>query len=339
MRHGARCVALFALALCGPYAAAQVKDDGVVEHVVSIAGAEQLLPTVQGGILTFPQPGTYRAYIEPRALHVQIGLHHDSSDVLLFDQDRVRKTTVHITSGDVTDVPVVSRWLTGVLLPAEWGLVSVCKEGPVETESAAIATWTMALEHDDGMAFANGEYRIRVTIPRAESFVFKPRGGPWKGRSPQPSSGAWELRLSVRPPTSRADWISMYRWKARDGFSRYAWLEVLDTYSEWLKFDPTDSEAALGRAGILMMLRRFREAIPLYQKAIPVVESTMTSHRQMLARAYVGVGDEAGAVRVLRLGGVSEAKLAAALQDSRDFASRRNGWAARKPLVLGGCDA
>ena len=65
----------------------------------------------------------------------------------------------------------------------------------------------------------------------------------------------------------------------------------------------------------------------------------MTWDRSSLARAYVGAGDEAGAIRVFRLSGMVEGRIAAELQDFCAGESLEIRGLNAGPLVAGTCDA
>ena len=61
---------------------AQSTDDGLVSAYVSIHGAEAV-PRIAdiGGAVIAITGSEYRAYTESQALHVRVGLHHESSGV------------------------------------------------------------------------------------------------------------------------------------------------------------------------------------------------------------------------------------------------------------------
>ena len=197
-----------------------------------------------------------------------------------------------------------------------------------------IPTWTVSVERLDGSPFVEGEYGIAVDMADLRTVLRKPDDTRWSGRQ---INATWRLQLTVRQVASRADRIAQYRWMATDAqFSRYAWDDAVDAYARVLALDPDDTRSRSFQAGLLLMLGRYREATAAYERLGPAF-SQSTLGRSAMARAYVGAGDEAGATRVLRLDGVVESRIPAALQELRRLVKIRNRWAERRPLVPGTC--
>jgi hypothetical protein len=317
---------LVASVFCDHRIVAQAPDDGLASPHVHIDGVEKLVPGSQ-------RDQTYRAYEETRVLNIRVGVSHESSSVLLVDQDAIREgTRVRVTGEDGSDIPVSMRWFDGVLQYGDWGLVSKCVQGLVEIEPNFAPTWTVTVERRDGSPFVEGDYRISVDMPDLRTVLRKRDDTRWNGRQ---VNETWHLQLTIRQAGMRADRIAQYRWMANDAqFSRYAWDEAIEAYAHVLALDPDDISARTFQAGLLLMLGRFREAAANYEK----LGFQDTHWRSLLARAYAGAGDEGNAIRVLRLNGMLENMIPAALQELRRQVKTRNPWAERRPLVPGMCD-
>jgi hypothetical protein len=75
-------------------------------------------------------------------------------------------------------------------------------------------------------------------------------------------------------------------------------------------------------AEALVMLRRYREAIPLFEQLLPALHAeSLTS--AWLAQAYLGVGDERNARRVLQMSRLSGNRLDTKVAELRGIVSRR----------------
>jgi tetratricopeptide (TPR) repeat protein len=90
-----------------------------------------------------------------------------------------------------------------------------------------------------------------------------------------------------------------------------------------LDLDPANAALKLRQASILLILGRFRESIARYEEALPVVAQRLDPERFNLASAYVSLGDEAGATRVLRLSGVPEAEIRLQMDKLREIVKKR----------------
>ena len=237
----------------------------------------------------------YRAYAETQVLNIRVGLHHESSSVLLVDQEGIRGgTVVRVTGEDGSDIPVSMRWLDGVLLGGDWGLVSRCVQGPVKLEPNFIPTWTVAVERLDGFPFVDGDYGIAVDMPDLRSVLRNQDGTRWSGRQ---MNATWRLQLTVRQVASRADRIAStggspptHTFRGTHGMKLWTPTPVCSR-----SIPMTLAPGPLGR--MFLMLGRYREAIAGYEKLVPIFSQGMTWDRSSLARAYVGAGDEAGAIR------------------------------------------
>ena len=87
-------------------------------------------------------------------------------------------------------------------------------------------------------------------------------------------------------------------------------------YSRALAADPTDGTAIVGLGTAFLILGRYAEAIPLFEQVLPrgPSESLVFSR---LAQAYLGVGDEQNALRVLRMSGLPEDRIASEVAQLR----------------------
>jgi tetratricopeptide (TPR) repeat protein len=117
--------------------------------------------------------------------------------------------------------------------------------------------------------------------------------------------------------------MAMHEIAARYAISQQSYDTALAEYQEMLDLDPANAALKLRQASILLILGRFRESIARYEEALPVVAQRLDPERFNLASAYVSLGDEAGATRVLRLSGVPEAEIRLQMDKLREIVKKR----------------
>lgn len=110
---------------------------------------------------------------------------------------------------------------------------------------------------------------------------------------------------------------------AEDALSRGDLSEASVAYRNALTADPTDNEARARFADTLSILNRFDEAIPLYEQLVGTTQSRSDLLLSSLAQAYLGVGDEHNARRVLGMSGMSDDRIAAEVGRLREVNRRR----------------
>jgi tetratricopeptide (TPR) repeat protein len=105
---------------------------------------------------------------------------------------------------------------------------------------------------------------------------------------------------------------------------RDAHAEAAEAYARALAADQTDNEAKSRLASMLVMVGRYSEAIPLYEQMIRnFVPGRGASTVRMVARAYLGIGDEQKAVQVLRQDGLPIDQIGDTVSELRRLNSQR----------------
>ena len=76
-----------------------------------------------------------------------------------------------------------------------------------------------------------------------------------------------------------------------------------------LATDPTAGENSLALGDSYAQAERYQEAIPFFERALELLPNDKKAVQERLALAYVGAGDEAAAVRVLRAARLSASRI------------------------------
>ena len=76
-----------------------------------------------------------------------------------------------------------------------------------------------------------------------------------------------------------------------------------------LATDPAAVENSVALGDVYAQAERYHEAIPFFERALELSSQDKKAIHERLALAYVGAGDEAAAVRVLRAARLSESRI------------------------------
>ena len=115
----------------------------------------------------------------------------------------------------------------------------------------------------------------------------------------------------------------MHRVAASEATQQGAFGAALAAYQRALEADPTDVEAKAGLATTHIQLDQYKQAIVLYEQVPPQISTAHSGIPRLLALAYVGVGDETNAARVLQNAGTPQQRIAAEITALRAEIQRR----------------
>jgi tetratricopeptide (TPR) repeat protein len=217
------------------------------------------------------------------------------------------------------ETPVTVEWLPEVQLRGD--ITPHVQIGPVYLEPHTGAGWRVVVRRQDGERFLAGEYVITFWMHQLLSAVRTTDDRAWTGRV---FDGPGKVALVVNPATTPGDRAKMHNMRAREATMRRAFLEALDAYSLASAADPANIEAREGAGYVYMSLRRYREAIAQFETVVPAFSNGLSPARLTLARAYMAINDEAGAVRVLRGSGLPEERINLELSQLRQEDLGRN---------------
>jgi hypothetical protein len=260
-----------------------------------------------------PRLDLYRVFVETEALPIRVALFNESERPIRIDQEKVQKGLVISVSGADGEIPITLHWSNELRLPNSPKPVPTPPGDQVALAEGRGMEWTVAIAKVSGTAFRAGEYQLSYRSPGVREGIVNGDGSPWKGIV---GNGDFTLTLKLLPPTTPAESARMHGLVAAEALEQRDLTAALDAYSRATAADPTNGGALAGKAGVLMQLKRYREAIPLYEAVLAGRFGERPLSR-FLAQAYVGVGDEGNAIRVLRISGLSEAAVNSEMQNLR----------------------
>jgi tetratricopeptide (TPR) repeat protein len=164
------------------------------------------------------------------------------------------------------------------------------------------------IKRADGLPFIPGEYRITIDLSPILALV---KSGDRLLRSGLPAQQA--ARVRIQEVVTREQQIEFHNREGsrhrRDGDTTAA----IRHFQESLRVEP-DQFQALSALGVLYVhLKRYRDAIPLLERALPwylKLRERRGGVPELLAAAYLAIGRDADAVRVLRSVGYTDAAIA-----------------------------
>jgi len=278
--------------------AGQAVDDGVLSLHLTVENGDQIAGTF---------PPQYRLYVEPESLRLSLALGNESGEPIVVEQRRIQELLrLRLDTGgaNANRVAVTVQWPPEIRLPGEW-TTKPTSWAPLTIEPHTGVSWIIVLNRGDAGVFDSGTYAVTYEVPNLQSIVRKATGSSWIGRTPsRPAS----VPLVIALPQTPREISAVHKLAARDALLRRDLGEMAAAYSRALAADPTDTMAVSGLANSLLILKRYAEAVPLYERLIKqgVVE---TRTYESAAEAYIGLGDDANARRVLSSAGYSPERI------------------------------
>ena len=293
--------ALIALSVYTGVAAAQ--RSGVLHTVVLVSDAE---PQIS-------EPRLYRVYETPEQLTLLLTLANDSSETLFFDQTELERGVDFTVTRDQQSVPITARWNADTRQAGRDAPVAVAPGGSTRMDPGKGVEWRIDVLPTNGATFTPGRYAIDVALGDARSYVSTAAGQPWGGAALRRTS----MSVIVAPPATARERAAAFRGTGAVAIRENRQAEALQAFQRARTADPSDhlSMIALGHA--YLRVRRYAEAIVEFENALRVMPRERSGVPMRLALAYVAVGDESNAARVLREQGVPEPRIPSNLDQFR----------------------
>ena len=260
------------------------------------------------------RPRTYRVYTSVDSIRLGLTLQNESPAPLAIDLPRFGERIGIRVQAD-RDVPVSLEWADTLRRAREPGLFPV---DALQLDPGRGLDWAVSVRRLDGLPF-EGEYDIHLNAEQILTAVTATDGSAWNGQALKGTV----LHVIVRPPGSSAERAGMHRWLGFTATTDGRPSDALREFTAALMESPDDLDALVGLGDAYLMQNRYREAIDAYERVWPrLTQRNMVG--MLLALAYVAVGDEQNARRVLRSStGRSETDVTNQLQDLRERARRR----------------
>jgi tetratricopeptide (TPR) repeat protein len=165
---------------------------------------------------------------------------------------------------------------------------------------------------------APGTYKLRVVVDGLTPVAWSDTGQPLK------LPPATVVSVTIGDPQTPAERTAGYR-QLGHAAKRRGQLDDAEVNFRRAADAGGDGSTGLYDLGnIYLERKKYREAIDCFERLLPGASHGISFVPQMLAEAYVGVGDGGNAVRVLNGLGMPPERIAAEMDQLRQSVSRRN---------------
>ena len=263
-----------------------------------------------------------RLYAEPEYIELHVTTFNDGGGPLLLNyaafQRAVRVTVRSESAGG--DMPVEVTWEDAKLRSSD--------DSPMLTISASESSLVMPpnaglgcvvrVRPRGGERFATGRYYLEVSMRDVAATVTTDSGERWNGTM----APAIFREITIGQPISAQERASMAHVEAREAIGAGDWQRALPLLQSANQADPNNLPLMANLGSVYLALNRYAEAAATFEKVLPRLSGRTGVPRQ-LALAYVGLGVENEAVRVLRRSGVAEDQIQAEIGPLRAEIRRR----------------
>ena len=272
------------------------------------------------GVEESNSPPAWRIYEEPREFRLRVSLTNQSGGPIRIDQRRLRDAFVLRVSREsrpetFEEVAVRVEWLdrvsSGDSLPEP-----VNPDVAVQIDPATPMAWTIVVSRVDGQLFSTGRYQIERGFENVRDAFRMANGAAWSGRVPDGTAQWW---IRVKPGESAAERAIPDLLAAAEAARLNDFETAIDLYTRAAATDPVNSTALLGRTDAYLHVGRYREALSLLEGIAGRPGWSMEAIAGSLTQAYVGVGNLAGAVKVLQSMGLADEEIAVAIKEMRQY--------------------
>jgi hypothetical protein len=295
--------------LAATQAQSQTIELGLVRWTAGIAEAE----SVDG------QPRTYRLFQQVPHLIAVLRFSNESGTPILIDASALQSSAEVRLMTTMVGVPVDGTWDAEFCQQGDTFASPFASGSLVRLEARRAFTWRFTVRRDDREAFGPGNYDLEISLGDARQFVRAVDGTRWNGRALRSTT----LHVAVVLPTTPDARLAMFRARAVAAMTENQPAEAVLAYQNGLEISPNDVSLLAGLGNASMLLNRYAEAIPALERALPAFIGAHSELPNLLTIAYISLGDEANAIRVLRRAGTSENRMPAQLKFLRDAATRR----------------
>lgn len=298
----------------------------IIVLLTTVAHSQDVRPSRTSAVLTISvqieeadnEPSGFRLYHGPHEIVASIALFNTANEPaapILIDTMALRQN-LRITLEQQTDLGATVRWLPN---PPRGGAAG--QEPPIPPQVSLFRERGFGLRAailPKGDRFAPGTYTVRAILNDASTVASS------TARLPLKMPAASAVTLTVVEPQTPAERASAHRQLGRAALRR---SQLDDAEREFqLAAQVGGGKSGLGDLGYIYIQRRkYREAVDCFERLLPDLSRGNSLVPQLLAEAYIGVGDESNAVRVLidKLG-MSDQTLAMELERLRQSVNRRS---------------
>jgi tetratricopeptide (TPR) repeat protein len=294
--------ALIALSACSAVAAAQ--RSGVLRTVVLVSDAD-------------PQPSEprlYRVYETVEQFTLLLTLANDSSEIVFVDQAALERDVRFTVNRGGQNVPITVRWNPDTWQAGRDTPVTVTPGSSSRMDPGMGVEWRIDLQPENGSRFPAGRYAIEIALGDPRDHISTAAGQSWGGTALRRTS----VSVIVAPAATARERAAAFRGAGTIAIRENRQTEAVQMFQRARAADPSDHMSMIHLGDAYLRVKRYAEAVVEFENALRVMPRWGRSPVPMqLALAYVGLGDELNAARVLREQGMSEPMISSELNQYR----------------------
>ena len=252
---------------------------------------------------------TFRLYEAPHELQVNIAVINRSAAAVIINLPDFT-SRMHIAL-DPAETPLSVRWI-----PPPVSRDSVEAAGQLRVATGEGRAFHGIVRSVNG-SLSPGRYKLRVSLAAAMSTIVSEAG---ERLAPHTDAIA---SLTMLGPENALERTAAYRWAGRVAFEHHRLADAERLSKLAVESDPS-GRAGLYELGLVYLERKeYHEAAQCFERLLAAPEKKLGYTPQLLAEAYVGLGDDAAATRALERLGFRNERLASELARLRQVVSRR----------------
>jgi hypothetical protein len=284
--------ATLVLVLAADTARSQSIDDGVVSLDLRVVSAAKITSV----------PLTYRLYEEAPSLSIEVSVYNESGSPVIVDDEVLKRSILVRLGGSDAQNSLATEW---TLEPVQPGTLKPVQLGaPLVLESQKGVAWLVTCTRPNDQMFSEGRYTLELVPRDLARAVQRSDGSTWRGRVP---SQTVRFSLVVSRATTARERADASALAGDEAVTRGDDEAAVVAYQRAMASARGDLGIQEKLAATLLHLRRYRQAVELYEQLMPTLRPGSLTFL-LVAKAYLGLADDAGARRVLRLGGMSDAR-------------------------------
>jgi tetratricopeptide (TPR) repeat protein len=261
---------------------------------------------------------SYRLYDQPFEPAIVLNIGHVGFQSPKADQQDFARG-LRVAMKDEEDKPVALETDGTFWRFADWGRVQLQIGEPLDVVSGRGIEWELRLHRADGQRFATGRHTIDLSL--AGPFAAMRLADGSTPRIRYSSEAVLTIRLG--PPTTARERSRMHELAAQEAMQERRYADAAAAAERARDADPSGFGAYAVLGGVYLQLDRCPEAVAALEKVVEIARTGRTAIPEMLAQAYVCVGDVPNAIRVLGLRDIPKAQLDAEIARRRQIVESR----------------
>jgi tetratricopeptide (TPR) repeat protein len=260
------------------------------------------------------EPRLYRVYETVEQFTLLLTLANDSSEIALVDQAALERDVRFTVNRDGRNVPITVRWNPDTRQAGRDEPVTVTPGSSSRMDPGMGVEWRIDLQPENGSRFPAGRYAIEIALGDPRDHISTAAGQSWGGTASRRAS----VSVIVAPPATARERAAAFRAAGTIALRENRQAEAVQMFQRARAADPSDHMSMSDLGDAYLRVKRYAEAVVEFENALRVMPRRGHSPVPMqLAQAYVGLGDELNATRVLREQGMSETKISFELNQYR----------------------